>query len=419
MQQEYTPNPATTFLLELARALHVYGTPAHDLERSLSTVARRLGLKAEFFSTPTSLMVGLGGIEQQQVRLLRVDPGSPSLRHLSELDAITRDVVESRVSPTVGLERLRDLLSKPRRWPTWLLLLASVLASAAISSFLGVRRGDLFVASLLGLVTGCITLFIQRVPRLAHVTEPLAAFIVTTLAFVFDELSGRSSGYVTTLAGLVVLLPGLTFTVALTELSTRHLASGTARMAGAVVVFLGLGFGLALGAEAGRMLGEWVVNNVGAIQGPWSSSEKLPDGTHYVGVAVAALAFMVMLNAKARDAGWILMTCCAAYMTSKTAGAHVGEELAAFLSALLVTAMSNLLARFRANSAMVTAVPGLLILVPGSIGFRSVQSLLGEQVEVGIATAFHVAIVGISIAAGIVAGNVASSTEHKMETPIE
>jgi len=407
---------ATRFLLELARALHVHGTPAHDLERLLSTVARRLGLKAEFFSTPTSLMVGLGDMPTQQVRLMRVDPGTPNLGHLSALDAVTRDVVEGRISAHEGLARVRQLLASPQRWPVWLQVLAFVLASAAVASFLRLRVGDLFVASVLGLVTSSIAMMTARVTRLAHVTEALAAFVVTTIAIVFDTLNGRDSGYLTALAGLVVLLPGLTFTVALTELSTRHLASGTARMSGALVVFLGLGFGLALGAGTGKIIGSMLIDTLGPVTGPWSSGAALPNGIEWLGVVVAALAFAVLLNAEARHAGRIVLACLVAYVTHRFTGAAMGDELAAFVSAAVVTAMSNVLAISRQTSSMVTAVPGLLILVPGSIGFRSVSSFIGAEVEAGISTAFHVAIIGISIAAGIVAGNVLSGegdTVHK------
>ncbi|MFN7456830.1 MAG: threonine/serine exporter family protein, partial [Gemmatimonas sp.] len=64
--------------------------------------------------------------------------------------------------------------------------------------------------------------------------------------------------------------------------------------------------------------------------------------------------------------------------------------------------------------AMVTQVPGLLILVPGSIGFRSMTSLLGQEVETGIQTAFRVAIVGTSLAAGILAGNVVTRAANRI-----
>ena len=125
---------ATKFVLQLARAQHVYGTPAHRLELAMSEVANRLGLEAEFFSTPTSILVGIGRDTSQRVHLLRVSPGAPNLGHLSALGVITRDVVEGRASPSEGLRRMDELLAAPPRWPTWLQLVAFVLASAAVAS---------------------------------------------------------------------------------------------------------------------------------------------------------------------------------------------------------------------------------------------------------------------------------------------
>ena len=244
-------------------------------------------------------------------------------------------------------------------------------------------------------------------------TEPAAAFVVTTLALALDVLARTGTGYATSLAGLVILLPGLTFTIALTELSTRHLSSGTARLSGALVVFLGLGFGVALGAKFGTSIGHELRDLLGRDGGDWLSRAALPRWSEWLALLIAPLSFAVLLNADKRDTGWIVLTCAAAYLTSRYAGASMGEELGAFLGAFVVSAGSNLAARFFNRNAMVTQVPGLLILVPGSIGFRSVTSLLGQQVEVGIATAFRVGIVGISLAAGILAGNVVTQSAHR------
>lgn len=399
---------AVRFILELARAMHEYGTPAHRLEDSLAVVATRLGLKAEFFSTPTSLMVGFGSLEEQRVHLLRVEPGEPNLGKLAALSTIVREVVDQSVSPELGLQHLRELKAQPPRYPKWLTLLAFVLSSAAVACFLRVKLGDVAVASLLGLTTGLIALTSSRSDAWRPVTEPAAAFVVTTVALTFDVFARTGSGYATSLAGLVVLLPGLTFTVALTELSTRHLASGTARFSGAMVTFLGLGFGLALGAKLGTAFGHELRDMLGADGAQWLSRATLPRVAEWIALVVAPLAFTVLLNAAPRDAASIVFTCAVAYLTSRFAGASMGEELGAFLGAFVVSAGSNLGARVFRRSAMVTQVPGLLILVPGSIGFRSITSMLGQDVELGIATAFRVAIVGISLAAGILAGNVAT-----------
>jgi uncharacterized membrane protein YjjP (DUF1212 family) len=404
---------ARRFILQLARQLHQHGTPAHRLEVTLSVLAQRLGVRAEFFSTPTSIMVGIGDLEEQRVHLLRVEPGEPNLGHLSQLGEIVRQVMDQQITPAEGLNRIEQMDVAPKPYPLWLVLLAFVCASVAIACFLKVRVGDLVVASVLGLVTAITALSAARSENTRHVTEPLAAFIVSTLAFTIDGVLDTRTGYATSLAGLAILLPGLTFTVALTELSTRHLASGTARLSGAIVTFLGLGFGLALGAKAGGAAGAALRDLLPMLHGALPRT-ALPVWAEWAGLLIAPLAFTVLLSARKQDAPLIVIACAAAYVTSKFAGAAVGEELGAFLGAFVVSAGSNVLARAKRRVAMVTQVPGLLILVPGSIGFRSVTSLLGQEIETGIQTGFRVAIVGISLAAGILAGNVVTRAANRI-----
>jgi uncharacterized membrane protein YjjP (DUF1212 family) len=410
---------AVTFLLELARALHAHGTPAHRLEIGLLAVASRLGLRAEFFSTPTSILFGFGDPVDQQVHLLRVEPGAPNLGHLARLGDITREVIDEGLSPEVALHRMRTLLAEPPRWSVAMQLLAYVLSSASVACFLHLRASDVLIAALLGIVTGGIALISARVGALSYVAEPLAAFVVTTVAIALDALTRSGAGYLTSLAGLVVLLPGLTFTVALAELSSRHLASGTARLSGALVTFLGLAFGLALGAKLGAEIGAELRAMLSSGTLWTNTGAPLPVWAEWAALFVAPLSFMVLLKADPRDAGWIIVACAAAYITSRYAGASMGEELGAFLGALMVSAGSNLLGRFLRRSPMVTLAPGLLILVPGSIGFRSVTSMIGQDVELGVAGAFRVSIIGISLAAGLLAGNVvASGARRRKESSV-
>ena len=394
---------ASHFILHLARALHSHGYPAHRLESVLGEVSARLGVEAQFFTTPTSIFAGFGAQDAQRTHLMRVEPGEPNLGHLSRLDAIMGDVVDGRITASEGSVRIGQLLAEPPRWSRTQSLVAFVVASMAVSCFFGVTVFEALVAGVLGLVAGLCALGVTRVPALAPVLEPSTAAIVSTLAFTIAGLTGGGNAYQTTLAGLIVLLPGLTFTIGLTELSTRHLASGTARLSGALVTFLGLGFGVALGVKSGAGLAallqqggvEWLV-----------TSSRVPAWTEYGAVVLAPLGFAVLLRAERRDVGWIVLAGATAYFTSRVAGRALGEELGAFTGALVVGAGSNLLARWQRATAMVTQVPGLLILVPGSIGFRSVTSLLGNETVVGIDTAFRVALVGISLAAGLLAGNV-------------
>ena len=100
----------------------------------------------------------------------------------------------------------------------------------------------------------------------------------------------------------------------------------------------------------------------------------------------------------------VALTASTAFVVSRIAGRSLGEELGAFLGALVVSAGSTFIARWRDTTPIVTIVPGLLILVPGSIGLRSVTSFSQQKVVTGVETAFQVALIGVSLAAGILAG---------------
>ena len=52
-------------------------------------------------------------------------------------------------------------------------------------------------------------------------------------------------------------------------------------------------------------------------------------------------------------------------------------------------------------------VPGILFLVPGSVGFLSIRSLLENDVEGAVSTAFRMSIVAMALAAGILVATAA------------
>ena len=51
-------------------------------------------------------------------------------------------------------------------------------------------------------------------------------------------------------------------------------------------------------------------------------------------------------------------------------------------------------------------VPGLILLVPGSLGIRSLSALLERDVLSGVQTAFATTLVAIALATGILLANV-------------
>jgi uncharacterized membrane protein YjjP (DUF1212 family) len=397
---------ATQFLLRLARGLHSSGFPAHRLEGLLDEAARQLKVEAQFFSTPTSIFAAFGPQETQRTHLLRVTPGGTDLGRLAALDRISRDVMAARIDVREGVSRIDALLAAAPRWSQPITLIAYVFVSLAVAAILGVRALDLCVAGFLGLVTGTVSLWSAARPAWNDVAEPLIASLIAALAIVLAMMTGAGPGYATIIAGLVVLLPGMQFTTGVIELSTRHLSSGTARLSGALVTFLGLGFGVALGVQSGAWLGSLLV----AAGWQWAiPNPSLPAGVQWLGALIAPLCFTVLLKARGQDAPWIVAASAVAFTTTSLVRDVFDESMTAFLGAFVVSALATVVARVRGTSSQVMTVPGLLILVPGSIGLRSVASFSAKQVLTGVDTAFQVAVIGISLAAGLLAGRAVTS----------
>src|SRR5262245_63357029 len=93
-------------------------------------------------------------------------------------------------------------------------------------------------------------------------------------------------------------MPGLTLTIALIELSTRNLSSGTSRLSGAFVIFLSIGFGVAVGgAIANLLLGEPAV----------AGGAPLPAWTEALALVTMPIALTNLLRAQLREAGGIVI----------------------------------------------------------------------------------------------------------------
>lgn len=385
------------FVLRLGRALHTYGVPAHRLEEVMEKAAVQLGLQGQFFSTPTSIFASFGPQEEQRTFLMRVTPGEVDLGKLAELDEVTTGVLRGALDPAKGSGMIDDILASPRRYGRVITVIAFGLASAASSRFLGGGLKEIAASAFIGLVIGLLSLLAEKRQSLGKVFEPLAAFAASALAGLLTFVIGPYAVSTATLAGLIVLMPGLTLTIALIELSTRNLSSGTARIHGAFVVFLGIGFGVAVGGETTDLL-------VGAPQ--IARAVALPGWTEFVALIAMPMALTVLLRAHWRDAPWIVIAGALAVGGSRAGIKLFGPEIGVFFGALTVGVASNWYARLLDRPATITQAPGILLLVPGSVGFRALTALMDEKIVSGVDTTFKMILTAVALMAGTLMANI-------------
>ena len=89
------------------------------------------------------------------------------------------------------------------------------------------------VAGVIGVLIGGIVVAGYGRPRLAAASDAIAALVATFIATMVSAWLLPLSLKLVVLSALIVLVPGMSLTNAVRELTSQHLASGVARFAGA------------------------------------------------------------------------------------------------------------------------------------------------------------------------------------------
>ncbi len=388
---------AIEFTLLLGHALNQYGYPAEELKEILGAVSARLGLPhVETYTTATGLQMAIGPLSRQHTYLMEVKPGSLNLGRMMRLDEVAIAVMERRLTPAAGSERVRAIQASGSPFPAPVTALAFALASMAFARVLGGGAREMLVALLIGALTGLLALFAQRSSRIEGVFAPVTAFIASFTTGVLAATALPMASGLVTLAGLVILLPGLSLTIALGDLSTHHLVTGVGRLSAALTTFLGIIFGVALGGQlADKLAGP------ARIIPP----DALPGWTLLAAVALSGLAAAVILQARPRDVGWILIAVALAWTVSNLGG-MISSQLGAFLGAFAVGVAGALFSRWRNRPALLLQAPGLIILVPGSVGYQSLSALLEANTLSGVQAGFKMFLIGAALVYGLLIANI-------------
>ena len=95
-----------------------------------------------------------------------------------------------------------------------------------------------------------------------------------------------------------------------------------------------------------------------------------------------------------------------AFFGAKTGVQILGPLAGPSLAAVLLGVVSNAIGRIFRQPASVTLVPGLLLLVPGSVGFQSITNLLNEEPVRSFESVFTMVLIAAAIVTGLLLANV-------------
>ncbi len=389
------------FILKLGKMLHKYGSPSFRLEAYLTEIATHFGLHASFNSTPTTLSIVLWSDrhEDEYNHSARMQPGELDMNSLSRTDELAYQLLSGDISLAEADKHLDEIDVMPSPYGKSLTGVAFSLSTSAFAMLMGAGWSEIIYSGLLGGMVYFWTLWALRSKRVNLMLEPVASFSVGFMACVINHYS--SSGFniwLIILSSLIILVPGLSLTIGLAELSSRNLVSGTARVMDATMQLFKLYFGAFLGVSLGYQL---------FGQQELAMAVTLPFWVNWLGVFMLSVGLVAIFRTPMKHVPWAITSTFIAYAASTWSSSYLENGLGAFVGAFALGVFANIFSRIANAPSTIVAMPGLLVLVPGSKTYIGLNSFISGQ---DIIKTDHIAqetfLILMSLVAGLIFANV-------------
>jgi uncharacterized membrane protein YjjP (DUF1212 family) len=388
------------FMFRLAQAQIACGEQTARIELALRRIASAYGMrKSRVVVFPTAVFVSLHDGIQERVTLAEGPMYSLRLDQIADVYALTRTAERGELVLQQGLDRLAELLHRKARFGPFGTIAGHAILTLGLAMILKPSLENLAAAALLGALVGALKLANRERPVLAVPTPVVAAALVSALVFLAMNHGLAADPAHMLVPPLVTFLPGAMLTQAMVELAYGEMISGTSRLITGFVQLVLLAFGLAAGAMLVGYSPEELVEAAGmataipwGFWGPWAA------------VFIFGTGVFVHFSAPEHSFGWIMLVLLVVFTAQQASAAVFGSELSGFFGMLVATPLGYLIqTRFRGPPAMVTYLPSFWLVVPGSLGLRSVTHLLSDRAA-GIEGMVGVIFAITSIALGTLVG---------------
>ena len=380
------------FLRKLARAMHISGMPTHDLERHLNGIGQQFQVHVECFAVLTMLTLNITAEDKtQRVEMLRLPANDYNMARLIALETLIRGM-----DGLNNLERceaqLAEIMEAPPLWSGWSFAGFGFLLSASVAVLLRGGWTEILCGGLLGMLFVGAYLALARVPRLGPAMPVLLCASAAIGAHALSLVFPQQTTFITAVSGVVLLLPGFTLTIAMSELATQNLLAGTGRLAGAIMLLFLMGAGLVIGSQISEHLL------------PAHATGTLPLSATWIiwpAIAVLGVSMLGVLQAPLRSVHILIGGCLLAWAVFSLVGSAFGNVVGAFAGALAVASAGHLDTYITGQPDILVKIPGIITLVPGSMGFRGLHALIEQDSAAGVSLMVDMAMTGAVLAVGL------------------
>jgi uncharacterized membrane protein YjjP (DUF1212 family) len=374
------------FMEEMGAALFSCGLPMHVVEFYLTLVAHRLNIDLEIVAINTYFWISFPPSSTAHL-VVSKKPGL-SLSKMVDICSVCEHILHGLISPIEGLAQLQAISRQRSIWPAWMTVPSMAVLCFFYAPLFAAGWTECFVAGIAGLLIGLLEVYSENHASLARGHDLICGALSGVLAVLCHSYVTKINLLAAVFGGIVWCLPGLRVTMSMLDLSTGNPVSGTSKFMSSVITAVNLGIGVVAGISVGKLTGVDEENILNA-----SSYGSTPEWFLPICIVVTTFPSTVLLDAKLSHAVQYIFGSAVAFYLSSYAGEFVGQAFGSWLAAAGVGILGNLYGRFSTYPSIELILFSIIMLVPGSIGVRSVLasdtistiSFLQQMITVAIA----------------------------------
>lgn len=390
------------------------GGPTARLELSLTRLAKHMNLKAEVFATPTGVFVNTMSRNDAvpMTSLRRIKSKSINLQQVVKLESILEELSQHRITFPQALEKIKY---NPKKLPKHIYYSAIFLSGIACSfPQFAIWQAALASGLLTSMVAWISGPFSRRLQVSQIFTDFFGCFVALLLSGILSQWLNIPVASVA-IGTLVYLVPGLTLTIAISELAEQNFVAGTAEMMKGILILLAMGTAYLLAKDLMNFISPQIINQM-----DFSRKDMISFWPKFFGNIALSFAFsitfrvpkpMIILGIIVGTISWSIL------QTFQGSNYFI---LGSYLPAFSVGTLSLLFGRVLKVPSQVFSVPGIFSLLPGLLVFSSFYNFSSGMPDKITEVFFQGAMIASSITFGLLSARLpfqimGKLTEREME----
>lgn len=352
------------FIIELGKALHIYGIPSYKIQSYLSDVAKKKGIEGSFMDLPTWINYVFYEDKKSYNYIECIPPGSYNLGALSRIVEVTNKVIDNEVDSLTVKDELKRIYNETKKVNHLVLTLAYAFASGSFGLMIGTNWISFGFSLVLGALVYLIVHLSTKSSYLKTVLESLSAFLVTVLSCLLFLIFPDFNIGITILSAIIIFIPGLAITTALEEITSKSLVSGGAKLFDAVISLFKQFFGVLLGISLMSTVIDFELT---------THVSDTPRWIMFIAIPIFSITLLPIFQVRKKDMLFGVLTGVSGFFLTVMFSGY-GILLSTFIGTVAVVGISRLFSEISKSPKTVYLTQGIILLVPGSKSFMGLSN---------------------------------------------